>query len=78
MRLDASSVVKEVVKSFGLDDIHDDIINKITQFKIGRLLLVGNWVNEPTICLTATRRTVEGGRNLREKHWAKPYSKTVK
>ena len=78
MRLDASSVVKEVVKSFGLDDIHDDIINKITQFKIGRLLLVGNWVNEPTICLTASRRTVEGGRNLREKHWAKPYSKTVK
>ena len=78
MRLDASSVVKEVVKSFGLDDVHDDTINKITQFKIGRLLLVGNWVNEPTICLTASRRTVEGGRNLREKHWARPYSNTVK
>jgi DNA helicase HerA-like ATPase len=76
MRLDTASVVKEVVRSFGLDDVREDIINKITRFKIGRLLLVGNWVNEPTICLTAARRTVEGGRNLREKHWAEPYSNT--
>ena len=78
MRLDAAQVVKEVARSFGFDEVSDDVINKITRFKIGRLLLVGNWVNEPTVCLTASRRTVEGGRNLREKHWAKPYSNTVK
>jgi len=36
------------------------------------------WINEPTICLVAARRTVEGGRNLREKHWAEPYSYMVK
>jgi len=53
MRLDAASVVNEMARSFGLEDVLDDIINKISRFKIGRLLLMGNWVNEPTICLTA-------------------------
>ena len=73
MRLDSLAVVKQVVRSFGLEDLSDDIINKITSFKLGRLLLAGNWVNEPTICLAAARRTIEGGRNLRQAHWAKPF-----
>lgn len=73
MRLDSLAVVKQVVRSFGLEDLSDDITNMITSFKLGRLLLVGNWVNEPTICLAAARRTVEGGRNLRQEHWANPF-----
>jgi uncharacterized protein len=45
MRLDAAPVVKEVPRSFGFYEVSVDVINKITRFKIGRLLLVGNWVN---------------------------------
>jgi DNA helicase HerA-like ATPase len=35
MRLDAAQVVKDVARSFGFDEVSDDVLNKITRFKIG-------------------------------------------
>ena len=73
MRLDSPSIVSQVIKTLGLEgEIVDPTLNNIKGFKKGILLLVGKWVKEPTILYGAARRTLEGGKNLNEKYWARP------
>lgn len=71
MRLSSGSVLGVTQKMLGLDDIAPRLLEKCLEFEIGRALLVGPWSPEgPTLLYSAARRTAEGGRNLREDHWA--------
>jgi len=79
MRLGARSVLEITEKLFGLEDIPEPMIRKCLEFELGRALLIGRWARSgPEILYTAMRRTVEGGRNLREDHWAVPEKETAK
>lgn len=73
MKLGSASVLNVTRKMLGLDDISPKLLEKCLEFEIGRALLVGRWSPEgPKIIYSATRRTVEGGRNLRADYWAVP------
>ena len=75
MRLDSEAVLSLTVRNLGLEAVPKRLLAKTLDFGIGRALLVGRWMPEgPRIMYGAARRTVEGGRNLREKHWAVPPS----
>jgi hypothetical protein len=72
LRLDSRSMVDKVIKALGLDsDIESDKLEKIVNFKTGRGILAGNWACEYIIFYCAARRTLEGGRNLEYKYWAR-------
>jgi hypothetical protein len=74
MKLSSRSVVELTQKALGLEDLGPKLLGKCLEFDVGRVLLAGNWAPEgPVLCYGAARRTVEGGRNLRKKHWAIPY-----
>ena len=73
MKLSSRSVIDVAKRMLGLDDIQPRLLEKCLEFKTGRVLLVGPWVPDgPQITYGAARRTVEGGRNLRDDFWAKP------
>jgi hypothetical protein len=73
MRLGSRSVLEITKKLFGLEDIPSTTLAKCLEFEIGRVLLIGRWADADSPFLyCAMRRTVEGGRNLREEHWASP------
>jgi hypothetical protein len=72
MHLDSQSMVDQVIKRLGLEyDIEPSVRTKITNFKTGRIFLAGNWAGDDSIFLCAARRTLEGGRNLDDKYWAR-------
>ena len=71
MKLSSKSVLDITRRMLGLDDIQPKLLEKCLDFNIGRVLLVGRWSpNGPQFLYAAARRTKEGGRNLREEHWA--------
>jgi hypothetical protein len=74
MRLGSRSVLNTTSKLLGLEDMApSDMLARCLQLSTGRALLLGRWTKgEPEFIYTAMRRTAEGGRNLREKHWARP------
>jgi hypothetical protein len=73
LHLDSQSMVDKVIKTLGLDfDIKSIERERIVNFKPGRVLLAGNWADEHNIFYCAARRTLEGGRNLRDDYWARP------
>jgi hypothetical protein len=72
MRLASASVLQVTRTMLGLDDVSPRVLEKCLEFETGRALLLGRWAPEgPVLMYCAPRRTVEGGRNLREDHWAR-------
>jgi hypothetical protein len=72
MRLGSKSVLDTTEKLLGLEDVPQKKMSKCLEFETGRALLVGRWAQEPQLLYTAMRRTIEGGRSLRDDHWATP------
>ncbi|HEV2914273.1 MAG TPA: DUF87 domain-containing protein [Pyrinomonadaceae bacterium] len=74
MKLSSGSVLAITKQMLGLDDIQPKLLEKSLEFETGRALLIGPWAQDGLQFLyCAARRTVEGGRNLREDHWAAPF-----
>lgn len=74
MRLGSKSILDMTRQMLGLDDLPSRLLEKCLEFGVSRALLIGRWVSEePQIIYCAARRTVEGGRNLHEQHWANPW-----
>jgi hypothetical protein len=73
MRLDSESILNLSQQLLGLDDVPRRQLERCLEFGKGRALLAGKWVNrQPTVLYSAARRTVEGGRSLRDDFWARP------
>lgn len=73
MRLGSGSILALTQKMLGLEDVPPKLLEKCLEFETGRALLVGQWAPAgPQVLFAAARRTVEGGRNLQEAHWAVP------
>ncbi len=73
MKVGSEVVLKKTGKALGLGDIAPKVLERCLEFDVGRALITGPWATEgPTFLYGATRRTKEGGRNLRSEHWAKP------
>jgi Helicase HerA, central domain len=71
MRLDSSSVLELTTRLLGLEDVSPRLLERCLQLGMGRALMVGRWaVDGPGFIYCAARRTVEGGRNLRDEYWA--------
>ncbi|MFQ5552934.1 MAG: ATP-binding protein [Thermoplasmata archaeon] len=71
MRLDSWAVRDLAVEALGLQSVPEDLLARTVEFGIGRALLAGRWVRDkPRVLYAAARRTIEGGRSLRAKHWA--------
>ena len=57
-----------------LNGVSDRLLEQTLIFDTGRGILLGKWVlNNPVSFYSAARRTIEGGRNLRENFWAVPH-----
>lgn len=70
MRLGSRSVLKVAEELLGLEDVPEIVLRKCLEFELGRGLLVGQWSKDrPQFFYAAMRRTVEGGRSLRDEHW---------
>jgi hypothetical protein len=66
-------MVDKVIKTLGLDfDIESIERERIVNFKPGRVLIAGNWADGHNVFYCAARRTLEGGRNLKNEYWARP------
>lgn len=72
MRLDSRTIVQLVREKLGLQDIDPYTLDKTIQFKKGRVLITGQWTSRPEIFYCAARRTLQGGRDLQKKYWARP------
>lgn len=75
LRLDSRSMADRVIETLGLTyDVDSDTSEKISNFKPGRVMIAGNWAaHDPSFFYCAARRTIEGGRNLKDKYWATPF-----
>src|SRR5829696_7919134 len=73
MRLDSRTIVQLVREKLGLQDIDPYMLDRTIQFKKGRVLITGQWTSRPEIFYCAARRTLQGGRDLQKKYWARPY-----
>jgi hypothetical protein len=76
MRLDSRTILQLVREKLGLQDIDPYMLDRTIQFKKGRVLVTGQWTSRPEIFYCAARRTLQGGRDLQKKYWARPYSPT--
>ncbi|HXP69971.1 MAG TPA: ATP-binding protein [Candidatus Dormibacteraeota bacterium] len=73
MRIGSENVLNKASELLGLESVPKEHLNKCLEFKTGRFLLAGPWAGKGVkLGYGAMRRTVEGGRSLREKHWAVP------
>jgi hypothetical protein len=73
MRIGSRSVLDKTKELLGLEAIPDDQLRKCLEFQTGRFLLAGRWAGDNArLGYSAMRRTVEGGRNLRENYWTVP------
>jgi Helicase HerA, central domain len=72
MRLDSRTIVQVVREKLGLQDTDPYMLDKTVQFKKGRVLITGQWTSHPDIFYCAARRTIQGGRDLQKKYWARP------
>jgi hypothetical protein len=73
MRLDSRTIVQLVREKLGLQDIDPYMLDRTIQIKKGRVLITGQWTSRPEIFYCAARRTLQGGRDLQKKYWARPY-----
>jgi hypothetical protein len=73
MRLDSRTIVQLVREKLDLQDIDPYMLDKTVQFKKGRVLITGQWTSRPDVFYCAARRTVQGGRDLQKKYWARPH-----
>jgi hypothetical protein len=72
MKIGSEAVLARTKELLGLDDVPERVLDRCLEFDVGRALLAGAWVDdEPVFLYGAARRTQEGGRNLKAKHWAK-------
>ncbi len=79
MKLSTTNVLIDSKQILNLDDVPEKLLSKTLDFRPGRVLIAGSWVSdEPNIFYSASRRTIEGGRNLRSDFWAKPFEKPEK
>lgn len=73
MRVGSQSVLNSCQQLLGLDDVPRRLLERCLEFYKGRVLIIGQWAgNEPRILYSAARRTVEGGRSIRDDYWALP------
>jgi type II secretory pathway predicted ATPase ExeA len=73
MKLAGQTVLQRTIQSLGWEDIPQKQMQECLEFQKGRVLLYGPWTGFRAIFgYGATRRTVEGGKNLDEEVWAKP------
>jgi hypothetical protein len=73
MRIGSGAVLNITKQMLGLDDLSPKLLEKCLEFETGRALLIGPWAPDGyQIMYSAARRTVEGGRNLRDEIWAQP------
>lgn len=74
MRLTSQQVIESTRKMMGLEELPEERLRRCREFGPGRALLIGKWCEkaEGEIIYAAARRTIEGGGNLDEKHWATP------
>ena len=73
MKLGSATVLNKTKQMLGLEAIPLELLEKLLEFEKGRVMLIGNWAPAgPQTIYSAPRRTKEGGRNLREQHWAIP------
>ena len=73
MKLGSKGVLDTTRRMLGLDDLAPDLLDQCLSFGTGRVILVGPWSEDTSQrAFSAARRTTEGGRNLRAKHWARP------
>jgi DNA helicase HerA-like ATPase len=74
MKLGSAAILNVTKESLGLEAVekfHPETLKAVLNFKVGRALIHGPWAGaKPRILYGAMRRTEEGGRNLREEHWA--------
>lgn len=72
MKLGSTFILKTTSEVLGLEDsASTKMTAKVLEFEVGRALLIGPWAGgDPTILISAARRTEEGGRDLRSEHWA--------
>jgi ATPase family associated with various cellular activities (AAA) len=70
MRLNSEAILNLTKKDLGLEDVSQKTMEKCLEFGMGRVLIAGRWApGQPQIFYSAARRTVEGGRNLRQGFW---------
>ena len=70
MKLSSNEALAATKKALSLGDVSDEL-DRCLRFHTGRALIVGPWADQRLrIFCAAARRTEEGGRNLRPKHWA--------
>jgi uncharacterized protein len=74
MKIVSDTVIEQLKKLFPMPKDVSALVDRCREFKKGRALLVGKWdeTEKGVLLYAAMRRTVEGGRNLREEHWASP------
>ena len=74
LKLNSNDILDEVTKLLPPGNYPPGELRKCLGFKRGRAFLLGDWTDHGLRPLySAARRTVEGGRNLRKSHWARPY-----
>jgi hypothetical protein len=71
MELDSVEATKSTAIALGVEN--KGLLSKCTSIGKGRVMVMGRWSREPQILYCAARRTLEGGGNLRDKFWARPY-----
>jgi hypothetical protein len=70
MRLGSQSVLDMTTRVLGLEELSPKLLAKVLDFDLGRVLIAGPWSNgDPQLFYAASRRTVEGGKNLSD-NWA--------
>jgi hypothetical protein len=75
MKLSSESVIDLTKKLLSLDGVSNKLLEQTLTFETGRGILIGKWAaNNSVPFYSAARRTIEGGRNLRDEHWASPYT----
>ena len=78
MKIGSRHVLEAAQSLLGLDDVPRKLLDKCLEFGKGGALLVGPWTRgDARLLYSAARRTVEGGRDLQPKHWAKPADATA-
>lgn len=70
MRLSSESTLTLTRSALGLEDVPEKMLFRCLEFPLGRVLMIGPWSKQgPRAIYAAARRTVEGGRNLRQEYW---------
>ncbi|MFY9837399.1 MAG: ATP-binding protein, partial [Xanthobacteraceae bacterium] len=74
MKMSNPADIELVEKRFGF--VPQDIAKEALGFKKGEMLLAGSFVDSPVLARVAPRRTIEGGRSLRDEVWLSEPTRT--